>query len=164
MNLEKNRYVDIIFSIFAFSFLIWLLVDYDSLVYSDHMPTGIAAKKMRTLLLLLDKAIGKFWSIFILFLLALPFFYRSVLKFREKKVQIEQEKLLSVGDWFKVDNNKVNIKKITSTKDGYSGYGEVEMGIINKVKETVRFSNIKINENRKVISGEVEVLNEGEHT
>jgi TRAP-type uncharacterized transport system fused permease subunit len=77
MNFENNKYIDIIFSFVAIAYIVWLVVDYDSLVYDDNMPTGKAAKKMIILLILLDKAVGKFWTIIILSLLAIPFIYRS---------------------------------------------------------------------------------------
>jgi hypothetical protein len=78
MNFEKNKYVDIIFSLLALMYIVWLIVDYDNLVYNDHMSSGKAAKKMTVLLILLDKAVGKFWTLFILSLLATPFIYRSL--------------------------------------------------------------------------------------
>lgn len=77
MNIEKNKYIDIVFSIIAIGYIIWLIADYDNLVYDDHMPTGKAAKKMTLLLMVLDKAIGKIWTLAILSLLAVPFIFRS---------------------------------------------------------------------------------------
>lgn len=77
MNIEKNKYVDLVFSIIAIGYIIWLITDYDNLVYNDHMPTGKAAKKMTLLLMVLDKAIGKVWTLTILSILAIPFIYRS---------------------------------------------------------------------------------------
>ena len=67
--------------------------------------------------------------------LAVPFVYRTIRGLLKDEPTINDDNrniILAAGNMFIYNGNNVYIEKITSTEDGYSGYGEVEMGIINK--------------------------------
>ncbi len=155
MNLENNKYVDLVFSISAIIFLIWLNYDYESIVYNDHMPTGKAAKKMAILLLILDKTMGKFRTILILSVLIAPYLYYTFKKFRNSKNIIAKKMYIVPDNIFTYENYKIHVKEITSSENGFSGKGWVEIGLVNKIKQEVEFNNLEIDENFVFVKGNI---------
>jgi hypothetical protein len=158
MKERRRKILDGILSVFIISGLIWMYLDYERFLNPDFMPTGKGAKVMIIINNILDKIGGKTFSIIVLSLLVSPFVIRSVkgiIYLNEDKDQSKYIKSLSENDIFYFNDYKIHVVEIKSSKDGFSGIGWIELGIVNKVKKTVEFKNIELNEGFISIKGDL---------
>jgi hypothetical protein len=156
MNFAKFKYIDLFISIILISGLILLFFNYDYWVHSDFSLSGRAAKKTRAFLLILDRSVGKLFTMIALTMLISPFIYSTFSKLLKGEINSDIKKTpLKKGDVFTIKGKEIHVTNVNSTLKGHSGSGWFETGIFNKLKEEITFKNVEIDDNYAAQKGEI---------
>src|SRR6056297_1308578 len=100
--------VDSLISIIVIATLIWMFVDFDRFLQPDFMPTGKAAKLMIVITNFLHEIGGKFFTVMIFSVLAVPFVYRTIRGLLKDEPTINDDNrniILAAGNMFIYNGN-----------------------------------------------------------